>query len=330
MTNYYTILGMAQDATIEEIRREYYAQCRKYHPDKVEKSVGKRVILFEGTHKGVIRETYDGELCKVEFDAEPGVLKMVRTNELAVELLHEESGRWNLLQRAWHTCLSDPCKRLTYHWRSQLIPRTDAVLRELVAEIQSVHAVDEANMEVLYQESAERERKQNGLSIIQAWYGDLHVCTDVRPVPLNDVESFRGPVLDVTRGVQCLVDNHKIILPAGTGARKSKLPGFQWIPIDKHAGGERQLYIFYTFRGRLHECTVGDTEALWMPQKKHNIQIHNGPATPLRQRRVEDGKDRTEGERQHSSRHSSTLATVATASMVAACGLAMIAKMKSH
>jgi len=326
MTNYYTILGLPQDSTIEEIRREYYAQCRKYHPDKVEKSVGKRVLLFEGNHKGIIRETY-GELCKVELDAEPGVLKMVRTNELAVEL-YEDSGRWHLLQRAWHT-LSDPCKRLTYHWRSQLIPRTENVLRELLAEIKASHVIDEANMETSYKEISERERK-NGLSIIQAWYGDLHVCTDVRPVPLNDATSFRGPVLDVTKGVQCLVDNHKIILPAGTAARKSKLHGFQWLPINKRAGGERQLYIFYTFRGRLHECTVGDTEALWMPQKKHNIQIHNGPSTPRpKNPRGANGGDQTHMTMHHFHRHSSSWTAIVTVSMMAACGMAMFARMKS-
>eukprot|EP00397_Hematodinium_sp_SG-2012_P022436 GEMP01023244.1.p1 GENE.GEMP01023244.1~~GEMP01023244.1.p1 ORF type:complete len:396 (+),score=99.71 GEMP01023244.1:154-1341(+) len=276
VSNYYNILGLGRDASVDDIRKRYYDECRKYHPDKVAKAVGQRVCILESGLKGVIREA-NREYCKVEVDGSDGaaVLRTAKTTELAVEL--EENGvKWHAVQQAWVT-LSNPCRRMTYHWKNQLLPRTDAFREQLLDEIRAAHTIDEANMEEQYRVTSERERQHNGLVVLQAWYGDLVVVTDVRPVPLNDRSSFRGPVLDVTTAVQCLVDNRKLVLAAGSQNRKAKLPGFQWLPIDKAGGATSHVYIFYSFRGRLHETTVGETEALHMPQKRHCVQIHNGP-----------------------------------------------------
>merc|ERR1719233_607220 len=124
-----------------------------------------------GLASGGLRESRGCEYSGVDQDAKDegeAPTEKLRTRDVGVR--YEESDRWNALQRAWRT-LSDPCRRMAYHWRAGIDKRTEQLKSELLAEIRHAHRVDELNMEVQYKEISERELKSRGLVIIQAWYG---------------------------------------------------------------------------------------------------------------------------------------------------------------
>uniref|UniRef100_A0A9J7XQN8 DnaJ homolog subfamily C member 11 n=1 Tax=Cyprinus carpio carpio TaxID=630221 RepID=A0A9J7XQN8_CYPCA len=113
---------------------------------------------------------------------------------------------------------------------------------------------------MLMQESVRRiieaEESRMGLIILNAWYGKF--VTD------NSRKHERARVIDVTVPLQCLVKDSKLIL---TEASKAGLPGF----YDPCVGEEKSLKMLYQFRGVMHQCLCGDTEALRIPKQSHRI-----------------------------------------------------------
>ncbi|GAQ84882.1 heat shock protein [Klebsormidium nitens] len=123
----------------------------------------------------------------------------------------------------------------------------------------------------------EENRANPGLVIVEAVYG----CIKPRKKRQNG-ESDRGkeveeeghdgqdeglppPFLDVTTPVQFLVDDSAIKLHPGI--RKAGLMGF----CDPCPGEEKELRVKYKWRGNVHETTVGDKEALFIPDRRHKV-----------------------------------------------------------
>lgn len=72
--------------------------------------------------------------------------------------------------------------------------------------------------------------------------------------------------VDVTVALQALVADSQLVIPPGRS--KAGLPGF----YDPCLGRAKALRMRYTFRGRLHECTVEDAEGLLAPVRQHAIE----------------------------------------------------------
>jgi len=108
------------------------------------------------------------------------------------------------------------------------------------------------------------EESRGGLIIIKAIFGNIP--------PLNRREAANADATDdwptemettveVTVPLQYLLEDSKLQL---FNSAKSGLPGF----CDPAPGEEKQLYVLYRFKGRLHEVIIGDRQPLLMPLER--------------------------------------------------------------
>jgi len=237
--NYYEVLGVAADATGEDIRKTYHSVVRTLHPDR----------------------------------RRPGVKS------------GEDLERFHQVQNAWR-CLSDPTRKLLYDLRvfgCSLSGSSEYESRLLEMHRQQA-ARDVANMEVVLDRVLQREKAKGGILIKYAIYGNLRLREDklqegFAGLRTIQAEDLIGPVHDVTVPVQCLVEQHTIVLRGGASASMADLPGFfNPAPLDPEV--ELGLYVLYEFKGILHEVNVGDRETLSMPYRRHAVppgQIPRGP-----------------------------------------------------
>ncbi|WVW85813.1 hypothetical protein I302_107851 [Kwoniella bestiolae CBS 10118] len=158
-------------------------------------------------------------------------------------------------------------------YRYILLPRKKQRLRERINELR------EENREFILQKKAEaldavslmereverivrKERERNGLIIVSAHYGASSSFTSRG---IKQSEKDEEEIIDVTIPIQGLVQDSKLYIPGGKG--KFNIIGF-WDPC---IGENKSLRVRYTFRGKLHEVTVGDTIALRAPVKAHAL-----------------------------------------------------------
>mmetsp|Transcript_24052 Transcript_24052/g.54302 ORF Transcript_24052/g.54302 Transcript_24052/m.54302 type:complete len:363 (-) Transcript_24052:70-1158(-) len=255
--DYYQVLGVPFEAAEEEIRKRYHDVVRTLHPDR----------RRPGGSGG-------GE---------------------ALERFHQ-------VQSAWR-CLSDPTRRLLYDLRNfgrsslgedagvgdgAANPTAEAKLICLQKEqaVRDVH-----NMEVVLERILRREKASRGILVRSALYGDLRLRDDRLEECLAgqrsiEVEDLLGPLIDVTVPVQCLVEQHTIVLPGGTSTSKADLPGF-YNPAPLDSDVELSLYVLYEFKGLLHEVLVGDHETLSLPFRKHAVPAGKAPRGPFSPANVE-------------------------------------------
>jgi len=247
---YYEVLGVPFEASDEEIRKRYHGIVRTLHPDR----------------------------------RRPG-----SSNGDALERFHQ-------VQSAWR-CLSDPTRRLLYDLRNfgksslaaeaglegrDASPTAEDELVRLQKE-QALRDVD--NMEVVLQKVLRRERAARGVVIRNALYGDLRLREEsfsecfagTRPIEPQDLV---GPFVDVAVPLQCLVEQHTIVLPGGASASKADLPGF-YNPLPLDLDVELSLYVLYEFRGNLHEVIIADRETLSLPYRKHVVPVGKAPRGPF-------------------------------------------------
>ena len=132
---------------------------------------------------------------------------------------------------------------------------------------------------------AEAEYGRSGLVILQAYYGrhdvfpppmdlDIHILADKEQL-FSMLSQYEAPhqVKDNNQPLWCnvrvqlqmLVNQSQLVIPAGRS--KSKLLGF----FDPCVGERKQLYIRYLFRGRLHELTAHDDDAVAAPLRSQQI-----------------------------------------------------------
>lgn len=153
-------------------------------------------------------------------------------------------------------------------------------------ELQKQQAArDLSNMEQALERVLRRETASRGIIVRSALYGDLRLkeeCLQKCLAPGTTIipADLVGPFLDVTSPVQCLVEQHTILLPGGASASKADLPGFyNPLPFDPEA--ELSLYVLYEFKGMAHEVLVGDREALSMPWRRHAVPHGQAPRGPF-------------------------------------------------
>lgn len=247
---YYKVLGVPFDATAEDLKKHYHQIVRTLHPDR----------------------------------RRPGTLG------------GETLERFHRVQNAWG-CLSDPTRRLLYDLRnfgySTLCAldkggtsRVEAEAKLLELQKQQAER-DLVNMEVQLQKVVRREKSSRGILVKQAFYGDLRLrpeslCDGLAGTRTIEREDLVGPVLDVVTPLQCLVEQHTIVLPGGASSSKADLPGFyNPSPLDTEV--ELSLYVLYEFKGHQHEVFISDRETLSMPLRKHVLpagKLPRGPFSP--------------------------------------------------
>jgi hypothetical protein len=112
-----------------------------------------------------------------------------------------------------------------------------------------------------------------GLIILSATYGNLKSFSSAGlagGVPEKEGSTAepkrRADFIDVTVALQALVADSQLVIPPGRS--KAGLLGF----YDPCLGRRKSLCVRYLFRGRLHECTVGDTDGLLAPIRQHAIE----------------------------------------------------------
>eukprot|EP00439_Symbiodinium_sp_Y106_P054990 s4840_g7.t1 len=238
--SYYAIMSIPWDASEEEIRRTYHSLMREFHPDKGGRRIG---------------------------------------GAATAEHFHE-------VQSAYR-CLSHPTRRLQYDLRT--FGRSSIAVgsegEELLVRCKEQAEIDLRNMEVQLRRILQEERKVKGLVVTQALYGNLQLREEIlhealvgdRPIRGEDLV---GPWIDVTPALQCLVEEHRIILHGGVTASKVDLPGvYNPLPLDSEA--ELSLYVQYQFQDATHEVTVGDRQPLSMPLRTHLVAKGTHPRGPF-------------------------------------------------
>jgi len=291
--DYYKVLGVPFNASEEKIRSRYHTVVRTLHPDRRRPGGGSSEVLE----------------------------------------------RFHQVQSAWR-CLSDPTRRLLYDLRNfgrssladegaEKLGGTDVSAEAKLSRLQKEQAMrDVSNMKVTIDRILRRERAARGVVVRAALYGDLRLrehcleecCSGQRTIEKSDLV---GPVIDVALPLQCLVEQHTIVLPGGASASKSDLPGF-YDPLPLDADAELSLYVLYEFRGLLHEVLIGDRETLSLPFRKHAIQegkAARGPFSPanialLRHRRGGGSDAKTAGSRSARGSGSSSGSSVSNSAKV--------------
>ncbi|KAF4650127.1 hypothetical protein FOZ61_000655 [Perkinsus olseni] len=322
IADYYSLLGVSSDASIDDIRHAFYDICRRYHPDKVTPKNTK-----ENTNHSSNNNNNTDEMIKTmpggddDDDATLGkgtnttstTTTTTTTQEQQQHSQHSQQQHsalssalehWTAIQAAWK-CLSNDTKRIIYDIRREgrMVTEDDSNRLLLLLKAQAKRDID--NMQHEYHRILKREKKRNGVIIIKAIFGNLtpkdgnqhhhHHQQQQQDDDYDDV-GVEGPYIDVTLPLQCTVDTHKVILAAGLA--KSDIPGF-YNPIPLHlqqqygrdADGTSMeaasLYVVYEFKGKLHEVTVNDTDPLWLPLKSHAIP-QNGKLRGPRPRQPEE------------------------------------------
>ncbi|GAA6024573.1 hypothetical protein JCM10207_008657 [Rhodosporidiobolus poonsookiae] len=110
----------------------------------------------------------------------------------------------------------------------------------------------------------QEEESKNGLIIVEAVYGVLEAVEGDGKV--TDAAELRW--LDVAAPLQALLPPSVSQLTIPAGRSKSALLGF----YDPALGERKQLRVRYRFRGKLHEVTYGDKEAVALPMRSHVVE----------------------------------------------------------
>ncbi len=107
------------------------------------------------------------------------------------------------------------------------------------------------------------EEQRGGLIIVKSIYGQIPPPpTRRRGVAEDDEWPCEGETtIDVTTPLQYLLEDSKLQL---FSSEKSGLPGF----CDPAPGEDKQLYVLYRFKGKLHEALIGDRQPLLMPLER--------------------------------------------------------------
>lgn len=107
------------------------------------------------------------------------------------------------------------------------------------------------------------EEQRGGLIIVKGIFGRIPQPPVRRrgAKPEEEWPTVGDSTIDVTVPLQYLLEDSKLQL---FNSAKSGLPGF----CDPALGEEKQLYVLYRFKGKLHEAMIGDRQPLFMPLER--------------------------------------------------------------
>ncbi|CAG8520921.1 5444_t:CDS:10 [Diversispora eburnea] len=207
----------------------------------------------------------------IEFGIPSGILFRCRLSRLGqrITIPIQISSEFNLKLILWGTLL--PVMTIAVVEQAILVPRRKKKASEKLARLRERHAEYISNRKSDAEESiqllkpsverkieAERE-KENGLIILEAWYGNLSRIKDITS------ENLPKEILDVRIPVQALVHESQLTIPGGYS--KSNIMGF----YDPCMGEPKQLKIKYQFQRKIHEVTVDDSLPVACPLRSHIV-----------------------------------------------------------
>ncbi|RHZ76473.1 hypothetical protein Glove_197g58 [Diversispora epigaea] len=207
----------------------------------------------------------------IEFGIPSGILFRCRLSRLGqrITIPIQISSEFNLKLILWGTLL--PVVTIAVVEQAILVPRRKKKATEKLARLRERHAEYISNRKSDAEESirllrpsverkieAERE-KENGLIILEAWYGNLSRIKEITP------ENQPKEILDVRIPVQALVHESQLTIPGGYS--KSNIMGF----YDPCMGEPKQLRIKYRFQRKIHEVSVDDSLPVACPLRSHII-----------------------------------------------------------
>jgi len=225
----------------------------------------------------------------VPFDASEKAIK-VAYKVLAMDLHPDrqhgrpadkaESNKLDLIKaEVAYRCLSNVRHRLEYDLRSfgssSLVPDGKEPQAHLDEILKKRQQIDLANLLNSLARILEREKAKGGIVIKKAIYGNLRLqeeklmAEDLGKTTIEESD-LRGPFIDVTQPVQCLVERHRIQLTGGAQSSKAELPGF-YNPAPLDTLLELELYVLYDFKDQLHEVIIGDREMISCPLRAHAV-----------------------------------------------------------
>jgi len=154
-----------------------------------------------------------------------------------------------------YSVLVDEYKRTRFHAMESLLEED---IEKLGAIKRKNAMLDVELMKEALKEIISREWQRQGIIVVRALYGEMPETVDVYRTLR---EQAVGEVIDVTKPMQYLVRDSKILVPAGSS--KVVLKGF-YDPVNGYA---KVLAIRYLFRRRLHQCVVNDFGRIRMPMR---------------------------------------------------------------
>ena len=223
----------------EEIKASYRALARRYHPDKV---------TLISANPQAREEVPDG---------------------------YSQHDMFSLVSRAYET-LKDPAQRGAYDLLRGITSNSKDELRR-VTDIQKDDARAALQMmRITFDLKLRAEMARKGLVIDIAVYGTPDgICDYLKHIDSGkDSPPPDGPCMNVTRQLQCVVNNSRLCIPKGDP--KHVLEAF----YDPAIGENKNMLVRYFFRGRLHQAIVGDEDKLLLPLKSHLIKRGTGTAAP--------------------------------------------------
>ncbi|CAG8593717.1 2002_t:CDS:10 [Acaulospora morrowiae] len=201
----------------------------------------------------------------MEFGIPNGVLFRCRISRLGqrITIPIQISSEYNHKFLLWGALL--PVVTMFAVERAVLMPRRKKKAAERLATLRERNAEHIANRKREAEEAIrllqptvgrklEAEKtKENGLVILEAWYGNLSRAEEPSSSP-----SIEG-IFDVRIPVQALVHDSQLTIPGGYS--KSNIIGF----YDPCLGEPKQLKIRYQFQRKIHEVVVNDTHPVACP-----------------------------------------------------------------
>ena len=188
---------------------------------------------------------------------------------------------FSLVSRAYET-LKDPAQRGAYDLLRGITSNSKDELRR-VTDIQKDDARAALQMmRITFDLKLRAEMARKGLVIDIAVYGTPDgICDYLKHIDSGkDSPPPDGPCMNVTRQLQCVVNNSRLCIPKGDP--KHVLEAF----YDPAIGENKNMLVRYFFRGRLHQAIVGDEDKLLLPLKSHLIKRGTGTAAPSRDKFV--------------------------------------------
>ncbi len=304
--DYYTILGLTPDATTKQIRNAYKILARIYHPDRrkslmlmIERSSASNPqqddpdtlnvdSSFNNSMNGVDADDENGKQMKTYLGQMGGLPDGVKSFD----------EMFSLISQAYEV-LGDQTKRTEYDLLQQLTSNRNKEHNNNSSSSYSGNGYNNncnsgdimskdgkdgfLRLRSLHREDAERavelmehtfdlnrmnELSQNGLLIDDAWFGDSTYIENLSTV-IQNPNIMDLPIINVTRQLQCQVNNSKIVFI--TGDSMILLSGF----YDPCPDTQKKLYVRYYFRGKRHEVVIDDKQKLLLPLKSHLVTSSN-------------------------------------------------------